>query len=1084
MASPKAKVGFKFLKDEPADKGNGGIFEFYHSNIAPALARMLRDPSSPHTIGLFGAWGTGKSTIVKMLKDDQALKAEAPIFIFDAWKYQHGDSLRRIFLRALADFINADDSVTGKIDLEDLDSKLYKAKTTSVTSQEPAAKPKPSIWIRLKSNWVIVVTVISLVAWVGLQFLVKTQPFLAPLRDVVKSIVGLSFVIFVGQLLLSEVIKNGVAKLMKEVTVAANLRTMAEFEDRLNSPEQFERLFKEIIKKLDKKLVIVFDNMDRVQGDVAISMLSTIKTFLDPVHEPGLVFIIPCDADAVKEQITKFYESDSNRGKFDASEYLRKVFNLIIWAPEFISADLEEYTKKKLSETGDIKSLINKDDVALVINAAFSKNPREIIQFINNLIAQVLVASETDVWPELEKNIPYLAKVLVLKQKFPAAYHLLTERWNEPENITDAEPSANSETSELAAFMNLTDRISTDDAEPFIYFKLPVRSSNIKDSDALRSALVTGDREKASELIAKENSDDQVAEFVCDLLDKYGSQPKALLNIFVTHAAIFSDRNSSISLVRYYHTALRAVDQQLWQTHQVLPVTYVMNLVDSDKATKKLRTAILDRYIAVLEAKDNAESYSADIFENLIGIKARLTNEQRDSIRQVLAANYANSDTVLDLFDKLEDQTFFVSKQALSDFITGMTEKNAVGRSATMYGYKDFLAENGLTQMAFSKLAQTLASLNSSNPSDSAAKTSISKCISRLISAYQGDVRAEILGAAADELAEALAAGYPQIPQVDARADLVTCMYWIRNYGAQAHRESIRNLIADYFTNATTAGLSPAIVYWNENTRHQLIKENLPQLLPRLGDDSILNLVYEYADDPTRLAIIEHLGTLRANADVNFVAGLKTYPGKQETLSVLVTRAGNLTYNLRGPYYDFLSSKLSSGDKRETKDAVIAQSKGLLHTDDAQSQRVAYELITRLKILTETYKRDIGKDLLDWLKQPGRVINSSQLYSFKVLSFIFGSLQDPPQNEIVYILFNLLSDAHDVPTITMALDTLIDVRPGYTKYSKDYDDAVARMTALPDEDPRKQLIRDGLAKLAPTKITAKERSFWNSLKIA
>jgi len=60
-------------------------------------------------------------------------------------------------------------------------------------------------------------------------------------------------------------------------------KEITEKEERLNSPEQFEKLFSEIIDSIknNEKIIIVFDNIDRVQGDVAIKILSTIKTFLN-----------------------------------------------------------------------------------------------------------------------------------------------------------------------------------------------------------------------------------------------------------------------------------------------------------------------------------------------------------------------------------------------------------------------------------------------------------------------------------------------------------------------------------------------------------------------------------------------------------------------------------------------------------------------------------------------------------------------------------------------------------------------------------------------------------------------------------
>ena len=94
------EIKFKFLKDVPLGNGQDGVFSFYHKNIAPAMKEILENESCVHTIGLFSKWGTGKSTIIEMIRHD----LRSPMFVFDAWKYQE-DSLRRIFLIELVNFL-------------------------------------------------------------------------------------------------------------------------------------------------------------------------------------------------------------------------------------------------------------------------------------------------------------------------------------------------------------------------------------------------------------------------------------------------------------------------------------------------------------------------------------------------------------------------------------------------------------------------------------------------------------------------------------------------------------------------------------------------------------------------------------------------------------------------------------------------------------------------------------------------------------------------------------------------------------------------------------------------------------------
>ena len=87
-------------------------------------------------------------------------------------------------------------------------------------------------------------------------------------------------------------------------------------------PEQFEKLFNDILSKVNKRIIIVFDNVDRVQGDTAIKILLQSR-HLDPL--PVWVNICyPCDSVAINNQIEAFYKNP-NEETFEASEYLRNL---------------------------------------------------------------------------------------------------------------------------------------------------------------------------------------------------------------------------------------------------------------------------------------------------------------------------------------------------------------------------------------------------------------------------------------------------------------------------------------------------------------------------------------------------------------------------------------------------------------------------------------------------------------------------------------------------------------------------------------------------------------------------------------
>ncbi|GAI87092.1 unnamed protein product, partial [marine sediment metagenome] len=160
--------------------------------------------------------------------------------------------------------------------------------------------------------------------------------------------VGVLLSIIFGGSLLIWLIKNAGQFLMTETTTFG--------QDRFKDPHQFEQEFSRILRYLvHRKIVIVFDNVDRAAQEGAMKVLATIKTFLEPKDienkEKDVIFLIPCDAGAIREHIVGVYAINAKSSPFDPDEFLRKFFNTILWIPEFIPEELEAYARSSLRET-------------------------------------------------------------------------------------------------------------------------------------------------------------------------------------------------------------------------------------------------------------------------------------------------------------------------------------------------------------------------------------------------------------------------------------------------------------------------------------------------------------------------------------------------------------------------------------------------------------------------------------------------------------------------------------------------------------------------------------------------------------
>ncbi len=295
MSEPKNECRTVLLDDAPATEDAFGP----HARIADAIVSLIASEDGGRAIGLEGGWGAGKSTVVNFMRAALQSEDKYRVITFDAWAHE-GDPLRRTYLESIVQ----DLSEAKWIDKEPWDKTLdelanrRKSTTTRIT-------PKPTwlggifaVSLVLVPIGTTLVTaafrqggdanVANLSTWPGIAY-VGSAVALAPVW-----VLALNFV----RVLLRDAfiwvrsITPWTVKRARRASDWSFLLSKAIEETRTDTTEtpnptsiEFESHFTHAMNEAlhsapRRRLVLVLDNLDRVDTNSAISIWSTLQTFL------------------------------------------------------------------------------------------------------------------------------------------------------------------------------------------------------------------------------------------------------------------------------------------------------------------------------------------------------------------------------------------------------------------------------------------------------------------------------------------------------------------------------------------------------------------------------------------------------------------------------------------------------------------------------------------------------------------------------------------------------------------------------------------------------------------------------------
>lgn len=373
-------------------------FDAVASTVVDAVLDPLLDPIA---LGLSGSWGSGKTSVLRLIGRDLRQKGNTSSRIVvetDPWRYDPQ--------------LGVKESLISEI-LEEIERAL---------PEDDLGEKSRRILSRLAKR----------VDWTKAMKLAATSAITVSLPSIDK-----------------------VLELVKPKSEVEGDEVPEPITDMVQFRAEFERLLKSEGLKDIRNVVVLVDDLDRCLPDTVVETLETIRLFLSV---PKMSFVIAADEDRVAEAIATRYKSPSTDGEESPARlYLHKIVQTSVPVPALSDFDTEAYLvllqiRSLVATDGEYSAIVS--DVAEARRAAISLdevsslqqehfadqrnnaarirpiihektrgNPRRIKRFLNDLSVRLSIAAKRGITLD-EATI---AKLMVLEQYFPEDFRTVTD---------------------------------------------------------------------------------------------------------------------------------------------------------------------------------------------------------------------------------------------------------------------------------------------------------------------------------------------------------------------------------------------------------------------------------------------------------------------------------------------------------------------------------------------------------------------------------------------------------------------------------------------------------------------------------
>lgn len=415
----QAKSVFAQLRDAPTTTD---LLKFrqYTNAIARNLANFSEgsDKDVQLSIGVYGEWGSGKSSFLQMVWE--ALKRDYDIhpILFDAWKYDQDDNLWAALIQTI-------------LNQAPLYGNWYQRISVRFRIWKNSISLHQGLWEIVRKIFPLIFKIlfIAIILYVLIGLDNKTiAAFLSqwlPNNSVITASVQASALKVIAALSAAVAATSGPFSLISlfQGNLGIDFSKFKEkrsYQEHIAFLDKFNQEFENIISLLGqgKPLVVIIDDLDRCPPDKITQVIEATKIFL---NAKGCVFLFGLDRDVVERAVASKYKDIIGMDSGNSNElphkepvfyheYIDKFIQLPIVLPGLTESNMNRFISL-LSDDPDIKTCAD------IFAVGLSPNPRKIKRVLQTFL--FIRDMVTDLPHESPVVTPILAKLVVIQNEKP-----------------------------------------------------------------------------------------------------------------------------------------------------------------------------------------------------------------------------------------------------------------------------------------------------------------------------------------------------------------------------------------------------------------------------------------------------------------------------------------------------------------------------------------------------------------------------------------------------------------------------------------------------------------------------------------